>query len=59
MMLLFLDQGGNVTLSRHVILCIRRGNYLMGKSVIEVLFTSSHILKKEKDGRLQWQSQNM
>ena len=31
----------------------------MGKSVIEFLFTSSHILKKEKDGRLQWQSQNI
>ena len=31
----------------------------MGKSVIEFPFTSSHILKKENDGRLQWQSQNM
>ena len=31
----------------------------MGKSVIEFLFTNSHILKKEKDGQLQWQSQTM
>ena len=31
----------------------------MGKSVIKFPFTSSHILKKEKDGHLQWQSQNM
>ena len=31
----------------------------MGKSAIKFLFTSLHILNKEKDGRLQQQSQNM
>ena len=37
----------------------RHRSCLMGKSVIEFLFTNSHILKKEKDGQLQWQSQTM